>query len=96
MSEPRPTWNPEDPPAWSGGKPLPPPAPMPAMSPDDLNRIARAVVQTGRNRARSLPAMNDGDYLAGAVAAMQAMGASMDQMPKDWLLMIFTGQSPLR
>lgn len=67
------------------------------MSDEERLRIILAVEESGRKRVAVQPGMNDADFLAGALAVMQALGLEPHRWPASWTLgLMFTGKSPLR
>jgi hypothetical protein len=63
----------------------------------ERNRIIDRIEKIGQSRAITQPDMHDADFLAGALAALVAMGMFLTDAPASWTLgLMFTGKSPLR
>ena len=71
--------------------------PVNLITPELWQHIVRHVEALGRDRVRTQQTMSDADFLAGALAAMNAMGMPLIKAPASWTFgLMFGGTSPLR
>ena len=66
-------------------------------TPETYKYLVLTVQDAGAARATVQPDMHDADFLAGALAVMQALGLEPHRWPFSWTIgLMFSNRSPLR